>query len=61
MASPLGAWGEGGVWDGLWGGAIWGEHAPKAKRWSIMGQKWVRKICFSKNDPTPFGVHKQVK
>ena len=27
-------------------------------------QKWVKngsKMCFSKNDPTPFGVHKQVK
>ena len=27
-------------------------------------QKWVQngpKICFSKNDPRPFGVHKQVK
>ena len=27
-------------------------------------QKWVKngsKMCFSKNDPRPFGVHKQVK
>ena len=27
-------------------------------------KKWVKngsKMCFSKNDPRPFGVHKQVK
>ena len=27
-------------------------------------QRWVKngsKMCFSKNDPRPFGVHKQVK
>ena len=31
---------------------------------SKMGQKWVKngsEMCFSNNDPRPFGVHKQVK
>ena len=30
----------------------------------VCDQKWVKnasKMCFSKNDPRPFGVHKQVK
>ena len=30
----------------------------------LWDKKWVKngsKMCFSKNDPTPLGVHKQVK
>ena len=48
---PEATWGGGGlggwVWEGRLGGggapsgAIWGVHAPKAKRWSITGSPYL--------------------